>query len=260
MRNPIFHSLRSIYRGVKSTLNLIPIILTANKPTSLSWRDFIVIHFTHIRYQPLLLPHDEIIPKKAAESILDSRDKLAALNFPEDLTGKTVLDVGCAEGFFVIQAALRNARRAIGCDIVQSRLEIARMVAKSWQIKERVLFSQTDLYNIPSDWASDIVLCLSVAHHLHGGFHDTWRMISNPHTYKLYFDNMIRVVSTVSSLTKEVTYWEYTFYYLRERHDNVDHDALGRLWVQRGLYKKVYFVGLSQTLPMTDRAVYRAYK
>ena len=107
-----------------------------------------------------------------------------------DLQSKNVLDIGCAEGFFVIQAALRGAERAIGCDITESRLRIARIVAKAWQLQDRVRFSATSLYDIPPKWASDIVLCFAVVHHLHGspgdpGFHDTWQMISNPDKYAI---------------------------------------------------------------------------
>ncbi len=256
---------RDFHASSKRGIDTLSGLLTTKKPSGISWRDFMAIQLTPIRYQPLLFPNGEVIPKRCDESILDSRDKLAAIGLPDNLVGKTLLDIGCAEGFFVIQAALRGAERAIGCDILESRLKIARIVAKSWQVKGCVLFSVTDLFSIPSEWASDMVLCFAVAHHLHGSpgerdFHDTWRMISDPGTYTKYVGNMLRAVSAVSSLTKEVTYWEYSFEYGDHKPRDVDHAALGRLWVHNGLYQRVDFIGLSQALPTKDRALFRAFK
>ena len=71
---------------------------------------------------------------------------------------------------------------------------------------------------------------------------------------------MLRAVSAVAALTKEVTYWEYAFEFEDQKPKDVDHAVLGRLWVERGLYEKVDFLGLSQTLPAKDRALYRAHR
>ncbi len=256
---------RSLYVNSKRSLGILTDLLTTSKPATLGWRDYLTVQFTPVRYQPLLFPGGEVIEHRRDESILDSRDKLLAIGLPDNLTGKTVLDIGCAEGFFVIQAVLRGAERAIGCDIMEPRLRIARAVAKAWRMQDRVLFSRTDLHNIPLEWASDVVFCFAVVHHLHSSsgeprFHDTWQMISNPRKYAKYVNNMLRAVAAVSSLTKEVTYWEYSFEYEDHKPRDVNHGALGRLWVQNGLYQAVDFVGLSQTLPMKDRALYRAFK
>ncbi len=43
-------------------------------------------------------------------------DKLPYYGLPEDLTGKRVLDIGCAEGFFSFEAERRGAREVIGID------------------------------------------------------------------------------------------------------------------------------------------------
>ena len=42
--------------------------------------------------------------------------KLPYFGLPEDLTGKRVLDIGCAEGFFSFEAERRGAREVIGID------------------------------------------------------------------------------------------------------------------------------------------------
>jgi len=43
-------------------------------------------------------------------------EKLPYYGLPEDLTGKRVLDIGCAEGFFSFEAEKRGAREVIGID------------------------------------------------------------------------------------------------------------------------------------------------
>jgi len=43
-------------------------------------------------------------------------DKLPFYGLPKDLTGKRVLDIGCAEGFFSFEAERRGAREVIGID------------------------------------------------------------------------------------------------------------------------------------------------
>ena len=45
-----------------------------------------------------------------------ARDKLPFYGLPADLTGKRVLDIGCAEGFFSFEAERRGAREVIGID------------------------------------------------------------------------------------------------------------------------------------------------
>jgi len=45
-----------------------------------------------------------------------SVEKLPYFGLPEDLSGKRVLDIGCAEGFFSFEAERRGAREVIGID------------------------------------------------------------------------------------------------------------------------------------------------
>lgn len=47
----------------------------------------------------------------------NSAAKLACLHLPEDLSGKTVLDIGCNEGYFVREALRRGATKAVGIDM-----------------------------------------------------------------------------------------------------------------------------------------------
>jgi tRNA (mo5U34)-methyltransferase len=44
------------------------------------------------------------------------KEKLPFFGLPEDLTGKRVLDIGCAEGFFSFEAERRGAREVVAID------------------------------------------------------------------------------------------------------------------------------------------------
>jgi hypothetical protein len=98
-RYTLRNRLKYVLRGVRNSIRLVPIVLTSKKPEAVSWRDFIVIQLAQTRYQPLIFPNGEVVLKRCSESILDSLDKLAVLDLPDDLTVKTLLDVGCAEVF-----------------------------------------------------------------------------------------------------------------------------------------------------------------
>jgi SAM-dependent methyltransferase len=45
---------------------------------------------------------------------------------PLDLRGHTVLDIGCGHGALALEAAMRGARRVIGVDVDEERIEFAR--------------------------------------------------------------------------------------------------------------------------------------
>jgi 2-polyprenyl-3-methyl-5-hydroxy-6-metoxy-1,4-benzoquinol methylase len=264
--NELFQKIRKIiilnpwiHKKLRSCKKIWKLFIN-RKPSKLSWRDYWFILSVPIRYQPLVFPDGSIIIKKSSDTIPSSYTKLKALEFPNDFTGKTFLDIGCAEGFFVIMAAARNAIIARGCDIENERIKIARIVAKAWDFQDKVEFSVLKLYDILPDFASDIVTCLAVSHHLHGGNHDTWQIISNPKKYEKAFNNMLHVVSAVATLTKEKTYWEYSYEYNGEKPNQIDYKKLGRIWEENGLYRKVIFKGLSQCTNYKDRAIYHAYK
>ena len=58
-----------------------------------------------------------------------SIDKWNALQLPADLTGKSVIDIGCAEGFFCLEAARSGATIIFGVDSRLNSLICARLLA-----------------------------------------------------------------------------------------------------------------------------------
>jgi hypothetical protein len=248
-----------IHHWKRQLLSLIT-ILTKRKPYALSWSDYIAIRLLPIRYQPLVFPDGVVIENKASGSVMDSRDKLRTLGIPEDLTDKSFMDIGCAEGFFVREAAQRNARIARGSDINAARIKLAQRVTNTWPFKDRVKYQVAPLYEITTDWTSDIVTCLAVCHHLHGGNHDTWQIISDPEPHQYAFQNLLKAVQAVADLTNEMTIWEYCYEYSSEKPVDVDFHRLGEIWVNQGIYSTVEFKGIAQEIPGKDRVIYHARK
>ena len=88
------------------------------------------------------------------------------MQVPEDLSGWSVLDVGCNEGFFAIEAKKRGAARVLGID---KRSEAA---ARFSLVKEflgcDIEFRVMDVYDVSQETVepADMVLFLSVLHHL----------------------------------------------------------------------------------------------
>lgn len=108
-------------------------------------------------YQRITLPDGRVIPGA-------DRSPTANLVFPSDLTGKTVLDVGCYHGFFLHEAVNRGARRAVGIEADPGRYRVASTLAPLWGGKVEV--QQGLLEEMTLNERFDIVLFLNVMHHV----------------------------------------------------------------------------------------------
>lgn len=86
-------------------------------------------------------------------------------SIPTDLTGKTVLDIGCNAGFYSIQMKLRGAARVFAIDIDPDYLRQARFAAQTIGVK--IEFAEMSAYDLGSlGERFDIVLFLGVLYHL----------------------------------------------------------------------------------------------
>src|SRR5207302_4433402 len=83
---------------------------------------------------------------------------------PHDLTGKSVLDIGCSGGFFSLQMKKRNASRVVGIDIMPHSLAQARFISH-W-FRQRIELRQLSVYDVESLGQFDIVLFFGVLYHL----------------------------------------------------------------------------------------------
>jgi SAM-dependent methyltransferase len=90
---------------------------------------------------------------------VDSRKRLELLDLP-DLTGKTVLDVGCNSGMYSFECRKRNASRVVGIDLQRNRLEQARVLNEIMDLD--VEFKEMDLFEAKTLGQFDVVICIAM--------------------------------------------------------------------------------------------------
>jgi tRNA (mo5U34)-methyltransferase len=86
-------------------------------------------------------------------------------SIPQDLSGKTVLDVGCNAGFYSIEMMRRGAARVVGLDACDRYLRQARFAAEVCGVE--IEFRKLSVYDIAKlSERFDIVLLMGVLYHL----------------------------------------------------------------------------------------------
>ena len=84
---------------------------------------------------------------------------------PEDLTGKTVLDIGCNAGFFSLEMKRRGAARVVGIDSDPRYLAQARLASEVAGLELEL--EQLDVYDVGRLGEKfDVVLFMGVLYHL----------------------------------------------------------------------------------------------
>ena len=126
-----------------------------------------------------------------------SSRKWQALGLPEDLNGKSLVDIGCSEGFFCLEAAKHGAAQVLGIDVGLGALLCARLLTREQRttIHYRLaVFPQ----GMPHK-TFDYVLCLSVLHHL-VSTKNIWRILTDPQ-HEADKTNLRRFFACLASLT-----------------------------------------------------------
>ena len=108
----------------------------------------------------------ELAPGVFTPGVDDTPHKAALIQFPADLTGKSVLDIGAYDGYFSFEAERRGAAFVLAYDHLppdESGFNIARDVLKS-KVEHRV----GSVYDLDPAIVGefDIVLFLGVIYHL----------------------------------------------------------------------------------------------
>jgi tRNA (mo5U34)-methyltransferase len=84
---------------------------------------------------------------------------------PQDLRGRTVLDIGCNAGFYSLEMKRRGADRVVGIDFDPRYLAQARLAAEVSGLE--IELRQMSVYDIPQlNEKFDVVLFLGVFYHL----------------------------------------------------------------------------------------------
>ncbi len=85
---------------------------------------------------------------------------------PEDLTGRSVLDVGCNAGFYSVEAKKRGARRVLGIDAQRHQVRQASFVARALGLPME--FRRMSVYDLSEETVGvfDVTLALGLVYHL----------------------------------------------------------------------------------------------
>ncbi len=108
-------------------------------------------------YQRIELPYGLATPGT-------DRSATASMIFPDDMSGKTVLDVGCKYGYFCFEALRRGAARAVGLDVDPDSVRKAALLADCLGVDAAFRLLDVERDSIGERY--DYVLCLNLLHHL----------------------------------------------------------------------------------------------
>ena len=93
--------------------------------------------------------------------------KRFARHLPNDLTGKTVLDIGCNAGFYSIEMKRRGASRVLGIDSYDRYLAQARLATEVLGYDDDIEFEKLDVYDVGAIGEKfDLVIFMGVLYHL----------------------------------------------------------------------------------------------
>ena len=85
---------------------------------------------------------------------------------PEDLTGKSVIDIGCNAGFYSIEMKRRGADRVLGIDSDERYLAQARLASETLGFDD-IEFREVDVYDVGEIGERfDLVVFMGVLYHL----------------------------------------------------------------------------------------------
>jgi len=116
-----------------------------------------ILRENDFEYQRVYLPYGLYTPG-------DDRSRTRDIILPDNLTGKSVLDIGCANGFFCFEAEARGAASVVGIELKEKRFKHANLLKQV--LSSSVEFLQIDILNNLLTEQFDYVLLLNVIHHL----------------------------------------------------------------------------------------------
>ena len=126
---------------------------------------------------------------------------------PKDLSGKTVLDIGCNGGFYSIEMKRRGASRVLGVDFDEDYLAQARFAAQVTGLD--IEFRKLSVYDVGAlQEKFDIVLFMGVLYHLR---HPLLALdLIHEHVAKdlLVFQSMQRGSRQVDEVAENPHFWE----------------------------------------------------
>lgn len=126
---------------------------------------------------------------------------------PADLTGKTVLDIGCNAGFYAMEMKRRGASRVLGIDFDDSYLAQARFAADVTNLD--IEFRKLSVYDVSRLGETfDIVIFMGVLYHLRHPLLALDLIREHVAGDLLVFQSMQRGSDHVASVAPNPAFWD----------------------------------------------------
>jgi len=88
---------------------------------------------------------------------------------PDDLSGKTVLDLGCNAGFFSLQMAKRGAEKIVGVDPFQEHIDQTKFISEWFDFDIELIKQDAHVFCLTTEERFDYIIFLGVLYHLKYG-------------------------------------------------------------------------------------------
>jgi tRNA (mo5U34)-methyltransferase len=154
--------------------------------------------------------------------------QMFANSIPRDLTGKTVLDIGCNAGFYSIEMKKRGAARVLGIDSDEVYLEQARYAAKV--LNADIEFRNMSVYDVGSLGEKfDVVIFMGVFYHLRHPLLALDILYDTVVKDMLIFQSMQRGSDQVDTVQSDYDFWDMEIfkdpkfpqmYFIEDRYSN----------------------------------------
>ncbi len=130
---------------------------------------------------------------------------------PNDLTGLTVLDIGCNAGFYSIQMKQRGASRVLGIDHDEAYLAQARFAAEALDLD--ISFEQLSVYEVGQlRERFDLVFFMGVFYHLRHPLLALDLLRQNVTKDWFIFQSMLRGSRTIPAIEQDYPFWEMALF------------------------------------------------
>ncbi|MBX5483116.1 MAG: TIGR04290 family methyltransferase [Myxococcaceae bacterium] len=128
---------------------------------------------------------------------------------PADLSGKSVLDIGCNAGFYSLEMKRRGAERVLGIDTDERYLAQARFAAEVCGVADAIEFREMSVFEIAAlRERFDLVIFMGVLYHLR---HPLLALdLIHEHVARdlLLFQSMQRGSTEVEPVAGDYPFWE----------------------------------------------------
>src|SRR5215217_4635856 len=125
---------------------------------------------------------------------------------PQNLSGKTVLDIGCNAGFYSIEMKRRGAARVVGIDSDERYLAQARYAAEV--LGATIEFKNLSVYNVAQLGEKfDVVIFMGVLYHLRHPLLALDLLYENVVKDLLIFQSMQRGSAEVEPVKADYDFW-----------------------------------------------------